>query len=264
MFERLTDCIWRSHDAAGSTAYLIVGKTCAAMIDCGMVARPLMEEIRSITQLPVKLLLTHAHPDHYGAAAEFEEIWLHRADIAALPVFEKAFEIMRVAPLERSRLHAFDDGHVFDLGGRRIQACWLPGHTPGSSLFVCEEEACVFCGDAVGSGDIVLMSVPMAYDLAAYRRSLAGFMERSAPWEGYRWYSGHYHQAQRPDGEAPNEPCRALVGDMIALCDALLMGRLQGEATRELFAPGGAARRAYMGRAGIVYSDEQLACGIKG
>ena len=49
-----------------------------------------------------------------------------------------------------------------------------------------------------------------------------------------------------------------MVLDMIALCDALLEGRIQGEPREEIFAPGGKARRAYLGRAGMVYSDAQV------
>ena len=257
MFERLMDGVWRYHDEAGSTSYLITGESSAAMIDCGMIVRPLMAEIRSITALPVALLLTHAHPDHYGAAAEFGEVWLHEADADALAVFEEAFSVMQIPPLKRETLHTFADGHVFDLGGRRLLACALPGHTPGSTLFVDDANGCIFCGDAVGSGDIVLMSVPLAYDLSDYRSSLAQLWERSEPWADYVWHSGHVHQADRGEGVPPNTPCRALVRDMMDLCTAVLEGRLQGERTRELFAPGGEARRAYMGRAGIVYCDSQ-------
>ena len=258
MMTRLTDSVWRYHDEMGATSYLVVGKECAAMIDCGGTGKPVMPLIRGITDLPVKLLLTHAHPDHYGSAEEFDEIWLHEDDVRALPVFEEAFAVMGVKPLNRKRLHAFSDGQAFDLGGEVITACALKGHTPGSVVFVSEKRRCIFSGDAVGSGDIVLMSMPMADHLSEYKRSLEDFLIRSEPWDDYTWYSGHYHQADRGEGAAPNTPCRALIADMISLCGALLEGKIRGEETRELFAPDGKARRAYMGRAGIVYSDKQI------
>ena len=257
MFERIGESIWRYHDMTGSTSYLVVGKSSAVMVDCGMVPCAMMGAIRRITALPVRLLLTHAHPDHYGAAAEFDEVWLHEEDAAALSVFEPAFSVMRVPPLDRSRLHAFADGHVFDLGGMRLLACHLPGHTPGSCVFVCEEEKCIFCGDAVGSGDIVLMSVPLAYDLSDYRDSLGAYLERSRGWAEYTYLSGHCHQQKRADG-TENPPCRALIEDMKALCGRLLAGDVRGEEVQEIFAPGGRAFRAYCGRAGIVYTEEQL------
>ena len=257
MFEKLTERIWRYHDQTGSTSYLIVGDTRAAMIDCGAIACPLMGEIRAITPLPVDLLLTHAHPDHYGAAAEFGAVYLHEGDIAALPVFEEAFALMGVAPLSRDTLHSMTDRQVFDLGGLRLTACELIGHTPGSTVFICDELRCIFSGDAVGSGDIVLMSVPLASNLRDFRASLLSFLERTAPCADYTWYAGHYHQAQRESGEH-NPPCRALCEDTAALCQALSDGSMEGFAVNEIFAPEGKAFRAYMGRAGIVYAANQL------
>ena len=256
MFVRLTDCIWRYHDEAGSTSYLVVGETCAAMIDCGMVSRPLMEEIRSLTALPVKLLLTHAHPDHYGSAAQFDEVWLHEEDVRALGVFEEAFAVMGVPALKRETLHAFSDGCRFDLGGKEILACALTGHTPGSTVFVDEADRCIFCGDAVGSGDIVLMSVPLAYTLSAYRDSLRAYLDKSAPWSAYTYLPGHWHQQKRADG-TENPPCRALIEDMESLCCRALSGEIQGEETEEIFAPDRRALRAYAGRAGIVFAAGQ-------
>lgn len=256
MFEQIGKRVWRRHDLAGSTSYLVVGEKRAAMVDCGAIPCSLMAEIRAITPLPVALLLTHAHPDHYGAAADFDEVWLHEDDAAALPVFESAFAVMGIAPLDRSRLHTFKDGQAFDLGGLTLSACHLPGHTPGSTVFVSKEEACIFIGDAVGSGDIVLMSVPLAYCLSDYRASLRAYLDKSEDWAEYVCLSGHCHQQKRADG-TENPPCRALIEDMESLCCRALSGEIQGEETEEIFAPDRRALRAYAGRAGIVFAAGQ-------
>lgn len=258
MFEQLAPCLWRYHDDTNSTSYLVVGKSRAAMIDCGSGRRPVMPMIRAITPLPVDLLLTHAHPDHYGAAAEFERVWLHEDDAKALDAMEPVFTVMGVPPLPRDTLHTFTEGHVFDLGGRSITAIDLPGHTPGSVVFADDVGCALFSGDAVGSGDIVLMSVPKAYSLSRYRDSLQAFLERIVPYEGYTWYAGHHHQAVREDGSL-NPVCPELIRDMAALCDALLAGQVQGCEVQELFAPDERSFRAYLGRAGIVYTESQLA-----
>ena len=256
MFERLSDGVWRWHDEAGSTAYLVVGRERAAMVDCGADGKPLMPAIRDITALPVDLLLTHAHPDHYGSAAEFERIWLNAADVRALPVLEASFAALGVAPLPRGRLRCFADGQVFGLGGKQLLARALPGHTPGSTVFIDDADRCMFSGDAVGSGDIVLMSVPLAGTLSAYRGALHGFLAATADCGDYRWHAGHCHQAMRLTGEC-NPPCRALCEDMAALCGALLDGSIRGREVEERFAPQGRELRAYLGRAGIVYCEEQ-------
>lgn len=254
MMERMTDCLWRYHDQTGSTSYLVVGKEKAAMIDCGMGRMEVMPLIREITSLPVELLLTHAHPDHYGAAGEFGSIWLHEKDAQALPDMEPVFAGMGVPCLPREKIRCFTGGHLFELGGICLRAVELFGHTPGSTVFVEEKNRAVFSGDAIGSGDIVLMAVPMAYDLAAYQLSLETFLKRNEPWSDFRWYAGHYHQADRPGQSGANLPCRKMAEDMAALCGELLAGRLQGQSVCEPSAPDGRALRAYLHRAGMVYT----------
>ena len=258
MKKQISESVWRYHDICGCTSYLVVGKEKAVMVDCSMMPCAIMPMIRKITQLPVELLLTHAHPDHYGAAREFERIWMHEKDIAALDEIEPVFASMGVKPLPREPLCAFADGHVFDLGGCSLRAAELTGHTPGSTVFVYDAEKMIFSGDAVGSGDIVLMAVPLAYSLSAYRQSLAAFLDRSEPWADYAWLAGHWQQADRGEGQERNDPCRALIEDMIALCDEILAGKIVGESVTESFAPDGLAHRAYLGRAGIVYCDHQV------
>lgn len=257
MMEQISTSIWRYHDASGSTSYLVIGESKAVMIDCGMTATPLMSMIRQITQLPIELLLTHAHPDHYGAASEFDCIWLNEKDFAVLDQLEPVFSGMGVAPLLRERVHVFTDGYVFDLGNRSLLAAELPGHTPGSTVFIDEAEKVIFSGDAVGSGDIVLMSVPLASGLKDYKQALSAFLQKSAGWADYTWHTGHYHQADRGEGHERNDPCRALLKDMVVLCGEILTGRIVGREVYEPFAPEGKARRAYMNRAGIVYCDSQ-------
>lgn len=78
--EKLRNGLWRLNDAAGCTAYLVAGSDRAYMIDTGMGLAPLMPQIRAVTDLPVELLLTHAHPDHFAAAGEFEHVWLCKED----------------------------------------------------------------------------------------------------------------------------------------------------------------------------------------
>lgn len=257
MMERIGKSVWRYHDAAGSTSYLVVGGSRAAMIDCGATGAAVMPLIREITQLPVDLLLTHAHPDHYASAGEFGRIWLHERDFAALTCMEPEFAVMGIAPLPRERVRTFSDGDRFDLGGRGLIAMDLAGHTPGSAVFAYDEEKMLFCGDAVGSGDIVLMAVPQAYGLEAYARSLSAFLAGSGARSDYAWHAGHYHQADRGARQERNAPCRVLAEDMIALCGEIHAGTIEGFEVEEIFAPGGRARRAYLGCAGIVYCDHQ-------
>ena len=46
---------------------------------------------------------------------------------------------------------AIEDGHVFDLGGRKVTCYYCPGHTPGSMVAIDSKTGCMFSGDAFSS-----------------------------------------------------------------------------------------------------------------
>ncbi|MBQ9262972.1 MAG: MBL fold metallo-hydrolase [Clostridia bacterium] len=252
----LSQHIWRYHDDTQATSYLIVGNDRAAMIDCGTGHFPVMPMIRAVTDLPAELWLTHAHPDHCGAADEFSAVWLHQKDAALLHQIETAFAQIGGRPIPRDRLRLFDDHAVIDLGGRQLRVLPVPGHTPGSVIFVDAQDKAIFSGDAVGSGDIVLMSIPFTLDLASYRRSLIALTDMLDGCKDYTWYPGHYHQAGVPGTAAYNPVQFQTVRDMIHLCGGILDGTITGEPVREALAPGGRALRARWGKAGMIYFDE--------
>jgi len=173
---KLSPRVWRFHDSV-ATSYLVVGDERAAMIDCGMGNEPVMPLIREITPLPVELYLTHAHGDHYGAAAEFDVVRLDVGEQDYIDRFNELFTYMKVAPLSHDNLVYFQDGDRFDLGGETLTVLGLPGHTPGSVVFRADDSKMLFAGDAVGSGAIVLMAINYAWNLSDYRRSLAAFLQ---------------------------------------------------------------------------------------
>lgn len=257
--ERLQSRVWCLRDRDDCAAYLAVGDQKAMMIDTGMGAEPLMPLVRKITPLPAELLLTHAHGDHYGAAGEFGRVWLHERDLAILGDLEEVLlPRIPVPGLRRETLVPFGDSAVFDLGGECVHVLPLPGHTPGSCVFALENEPAVFCGDAIGSGNIVLMALPFALGLREYRAGLAAFIRQAGAYGGFEWLGGHCGQAGEPGKPGYNPPRLQVAQDMLALCDRLLAGTLIGEPVWEPMRPQGDALRAYHGTAGMVYLPRQL------
>lgn len=252
--EKLREGLWRLNDEAGCTAYLVIGLNRAYMIDTGMGRPPLMPQIRALTGLAVDLLLTHAHPDHFGAAGEFERIWLCEDDRETLACSEPLCHRFGVPTLPVQRVRFFRDGDSFDAGGIRLEALQLPGHTPGSCVFGVPEWKELFTGDAIGSGDIVLMTLPGALSVSAYCASLERFVQRAEAYADTEWRGGHCGQAGIPGTPAYNPPCMQVARDMIVLCKRLLARQLSGEPVREPNAPGGHALRARWGTAGMVYT----------
>lgn len=222
--------------------------------DTGMGRPPLMPQIRALTGLAVDLLLTHAHPDHFGAAGEFERIWLCADDRETLACSEPLCHRFGVPTLPVQRVRFFRDGDSFDAGGIRLEALQLPGHTPGSCVFGVPEWKELFTGDAIGSGDIVLMTLPGALSVSAYCASLEHFVQRAGAYADTEWRGGHCSQAGIPGTPAYNPPRHAGgTGHDCPLQTAAGRATLR-RTVREPNAPGGHALRARWGTAGMVYT----------
>ena len=86
----------------------------------------------------------------------------------------RLFPEQALFPAERTVY--FSKGALLDLGGETIiETYTLPGHTPGSTLFLLKDENFVFTGDAVGSGGGLWLFDYDSFDL--FYGSFRSFME---------------------------------------------------------------------------------------
>ncbi len=221
--------LWKLEDWSGACYYLIEGREKALVIDTGMGRQPIQPLLMGLTDKPLELALTHAHGDHAAHAGEFTRIYV--------PEGERPLLSGSLTP-EDERIVEVRDGDVIQLGGAAVEAVACPGHTPGSTLYLDHGHRCLFCGDAVGSGTFVLMSLPGCSDLSDYRERLLGLTEKMARYPDYTWYGGHFGQWLgtfdasdfRPEGEqlAAFNPLRPQVAeDMAELCRLLLAGEVE-------------------------------------
>lgn len=172
-------------------SYLVQGDERALLFDTGMGLAPIRPVVEEITRLPVAVLNSHTHYDHMGGNAEFESIlaldtdygrhnargWDHdtvAGEVAPealcaerLPGFDPA--AYRVRPFRATGIVA--DGHVIDLGGRRLEVLALPGHSPDSIGLLDREAGLLWSGDTFYEGEIWLYFP--GTDLDAYARSVA-------------------------------------------------------------------------------------------
>ena len=130
---------------ATNNSYLVVGGQEAALIDLTYEEPGLMEYAEKLAGKPVRLLLTHGHPDHVYHLEDVKEVFMHPADeyiykdgVLGWPVIDPS---PRVSPLH--------EGDVIDLGGRIIEVFHVPGHTPGSLLFRVPDCGLLLSGDTV-------------------------------------------------------------------------------------------------------------------
>ncbi|EMA62566.1 MBL fold metallo-hydrolase [Halorubrum lipolyticum] len=165
------------------------------------------------------IAVTHAHPDHVGAVAEY-------ADLTGAPAFAHADHVDRfaaaagVAPDD-----TFEDGET--VGDTEVRAVETPGHAPDHVAFTVTEgrggestAGALLCGDlAVAEGSVVV-GAPEG-DLREYLDSLERVRDA-----GYdRLYPGH----------------GPVIDDPRATCDRLIDHRLDRERAVLAAVEGGAS-----------------------
>ncbi|MEU7588676.1 MBL fold metallo-hydrolase [Micromonospora sp. NPDC049230] len=172
------------------------------VVDAGLGVVALREAIPAMFERDPMVLLTHAHLDHVGGAAEFTGRAAHPAEAellaAGVPASLYGAELYdklgidaagqavpklmldrlpgpdydpatyRVEPVTLHRV--LDDGDRVDLGGRALTVLHLPGHTPGSIALLEEVSGALYSGDVVYEGYLI-DDLPNS-DVAAYRRSM--------------------------------------------------------------------------------------------
>ena len=233
--------VWRIDDWFSSSCYLIEGRDKALLVDTGLGEGDLAGLVASLTNLPVEVAITHPHGDHMHWVDSFERVYLHKEDIALMQKTPGAFPAaFRCPETSHTEFVPIEEGSKLDLGDMEVEVWELPGHTPHSVIFVDRTHRCVFTGDAIGSGYIVLLICPeeQAMELVAqYRESLMKIVPRMTELRDYAWLGGHGIQENGCDerrqqdylagGSRYFNPIRPkVVLDMVRLCDDLLSGKI--------------------------------------
>ena len=149
----------------------------AVLIDPGGDPEQLIGRVEALQVNPVKLLITHGHFDHAGAAAELAEHW----EIPVVgPHIEDQF-LMESIP-EWSANYGLkgrpdtpdrwlEQGDVVEFGEQRLDVHHCPGHTPGHVVYLHEKERLAFVGDVLFSRSIGRTDFPRG-DHAQLLRSI--------------------------------------------------------------------------------------------
>ena len=141
------------------------------------------------------ILLTHVHFDHILAVPAVQkatgaDLLVPRADEPALNDGERSLLTMirqrSFSALKADRL--LDDGDTITAGNLTLKVLHTPGHTPGSSCYLCENM--MLSGDTLFAGEVGRTDFPGG-DENAIRRSI----RRLAQLEGdYTVLPGHEEQ----------------------------------------------------------------------
>lgn len=115
--------------------FLITGSDEAILIDTGFSADHVRDAVRAVTDLPVRVIMTHGDIDHADGLKDFGKCRIHRAD------WNLISGDITTEPLE--------EGDVFECGGYRLVTIEIPGHTYGSVAFYDREKRLLLPGDSV-------------------------------------------------------------------------------------------------------------------
>jgi glyoxylase-like metal-dependent hydrolase (beta-lactamase superfamily II) len=167
-------------------AYMLPGDEGVDLVDCGMNSPESLELLRTALRevggrLPLRrVVVTHIHPDHYGAAGvltnqDGAELYLHRLEVPLVHprylelehlvaevgrylqihgVPEVDAEQMRnasrqlrdfVTPAEAPV--QLDGAETLGLGRRRLRVEWTPGHSPGHIVLFDPADHLLIAGD---------------------------------------------------------------------------------------------------------------------
>lgn len=228
----------------GVMMYLAIGQKKAALIDSGFgVTDTLRSFVERFTDKPVICIVAHGHPDHVGAAALFDTVYMNEKDEPLLPVslsYERRMgdvfgtgldgrrqeideelkgwcEEHIVMP-ERFFYEDLRDGDSFDLGGTVLEVVAIPGHTQGSVALVNKAEHYALTSDCF-STRTALVKLPQEkrVGITAFRDGLAHFLEIID--EDTRIYWGHGTEAM--DHRIPR--------DMLQAAEEILAGRTEND-----------------------------------
>ncbi len=218
----------KTHFNNCSDIYLFVGKNEALLLD---LSNPITwadnaaESLRDIVWeraggMPLTITFTHNHGDHTGMLPAF----VNDPGVQfALPQTDFARLADRF-PEERTRF--FDEGEIFDLGGLKLEAIGVPGHTDGSMVYLLQGRDLLFSGDAVGSGHGVWL-----FNANAFNQYVSGvpylirtLEERGVNEKRLKIYGGHYWQKDWLNLPKGTELGMKYLRDMKALCDEIESG----------------------------------------
>ena len=218
-----------------SAMYLVVGTEKAMLIDTACGLSDLKSIVRSITDLPVEVVLTHGHLDHVGGMSQFDEVWIHPADIdMAKAVTEDelkdyanmlgqggAYEVYDYSPDMVNHIDKFprflpiEDGQEFDLGGRKITAIAISGHTPGGICFLDKDRRIMFSGDAFNQNTLAVFCT-VSHLLQELKKVKALEPEFDQNFNGHVGFGGMANCFSQP---------KSVPDDLIHICECILEGK---------------------------------------
>jgi len=153
--------VYHIQDMMGVCMTLLVGEEQALLVDAGYGLEDVSAVVRTLTDRPVTLVLTHAHHDHGLGARWFDKALMFPQERAVYDTYTREPYVTRVAGQAAGKGLAvpadWAEGPMaapadlaegpMDLGGLTAEIILCPGHTPGSAVIWVPERQLLLSGD---------------------------------------------------------------------------------------------------------------------
>jgi len=167
---------------------LLVGQRSALLLDTGYGTGELTAFLRTLTDLPIKVLLSHGHHNHALGAMHFKETWMFQEDLPVFAEYTGQRERLRVlasANLSPQPAQAYLSADIpvpkalsdepVDLGGLSAVPLRVPGHTPGSLALLVPQRRLLLTGDSWNPQTWVFF--PEAFPIRVYAQSFKNMVK---------------------------------------------------------------------------------------
>lgn len=174
---KISKDLYRITETDSVHRYLILGEKKAVLFDLGYGYENVLPIVKTLTDLPVSVILSHGDPDHALGATEVSELWMHELDVGKLlrndtfEIKEKAInyrlnkqpklkdfidkeKFLNASLKSDCKFNFLNDGDMIDLGNRTLKVIHTPGHSYGHIMLLDETNKMLFSGDQVTSHNI--------------------------------------------------------------------------------------------------------------
>ena len=230
-------------DICMTKMFLVIGEDKAVLIDCGIGLGNVYEYVRTLTDKPLSVIITHGHLDHAMGSGSFPDdvpVYMSPLDDYIYPehtaldkrmgyfhgnklfslglkgLFIKDDNLDWITPASLDRFLPLNVGDTFDLGNEVLRICPGAGHTKGCITVLFEKARILLLGDAINGGTFLFddYSLPVS----ELKKTLMQLKEET---------DGKYDKALFCHGMngKPGFGDVNTVNGGIWLCDAILEGR---------------------------------------
>ncbi len=186
-------------------SFMFIDNQNILLVDTGLGGNHLLKQVRDISNLPIKVIYTHADRDHIGDAADFEQCFMHPAE----------FDYYYSKATVPTPMNAVWEGDVFQIGDYCFEVILIPGHTPGSIGLLDRKHRMMIGGDSLQPGPIYMFGP--GRNFYAYRASM---IKMQGLLKDIDWIYSSHHQLKVPS---------SIVNQLLVGAEKMLAGKVNGE-----------------------------------